>query len=197
VDINIINVENISLFRQDIEIIKNFSIKISSGEKINIFGKNGSGKTSLIKIIAGITYPSSGNISINTDLSYNKDVFYIGHKYGLKNELSVYDNLNYIMSLNQVNKYIDLEKELNFYDIKTSVKSIVKYLSHGQKKIISLIALTLTDNKLWILDEPFTGLDQTIVDKFISKINTHIESSGSVVITSHKEKEGFKNIELC
>ncbi len=196
-DINIINVENISLFRQDIEIIKNFSIKISSGEKINIFGKNGSGKTSLIKIIAGITYPSSGNISINTDLSYNKDVFYIGHKYGLKNELSVYDNLNYIMSLNQVNKYIDLEKELNFYDIKTSVKSIVKYLSHGQKKIISLIALTLTDNKLWILDEPFTGLDQTIVDKFISKINTHIESSGSVVITSHKEKEGFKNIELC
>ena len=196
-DINIINVENISLFRQDIEIIKNFSIKISSGEKINIFGKNGSGKTSLIKIIAGITYPSSGNISINTDLSYNKDVFYIGHKYGLKNELSVYDNLNYIMSLNQVNKYIDLEKELNFYDIKTSVKSIVKYLSHGQKKIISLIALTLTDNKLWILDEPFTGLDQTIVDKFISRINTHIESSGSVVITSHKEKEGFKNIELC
>ena len=196
-DINIINVENISLFRQDIEIIKNFSIKISSGEKINIFGKNGSGKTSLIKIIAGITYPSSGNISINTDLSYNKDVFYIGHKYGLKNELSVYDNLNYIMSLNQVNKYIDLEKELNFYDIKTSVKSIVKYLSHGQKKIISLIALTLTDNKLWILDEPFTGLDQTIVDKFISKINTHIESSGSVIITSHKEKEGFKNIELC
>ena len=196
-DINIINVENISLFRQDIEIIKNFSIKISSGEKINIFGKNGSGKTSLIKIIAGITYPSSGNISINTDLSYNKDVFYIGHKYGLKNELSVYDNLNYIMSLNQVNKYIDLEKELNFYDIKTSVKSIVKYLSHGQKKIISLIALTLTDNKLWILDEPFTGLDQTIVDKFITKINTHIRNSGSVVITSHKEKEDFKNIELC
>ena len=179
------------------EIIKNFSIRISSGEKINIFGKNGSGKTSLIKIIAGITYPSSGNISINTDLSYNKDVFYIGHKYGLKNELSIYDNLNYIMSLNQVNKYIDLEKELNFYDIKTPVKSIVKYLSHGQKKIISLIALTLTDNKLWILDEPFTGLDQTIVDKFITKINTHIRNSGSVVITSHKEKEGFKNIELC
>ena len=76
-DRNIINVENISLLRQDIEIIKNFSIRISSGEKINIFGKNGSGKTSLIKIIAGITHPSSGNISINTDLSYNKDVFYI------------------------------------------------------------------------------------------------------------------------
>ena len=196
-DRNIINVENISLLRQDIEIIKNFSIRISSGEKINIFGKNGSGKTSLIKIIAGITYPSSGNISINTDLSYYKDVFYIGHKYGLKNELSVYDNLNYIMSLNHVDKYVDLEEELNFYDIKTSVKGIVKYLSHGQKKIISLIALTLTDNKLWILDEPFTGLDQTIVDKFITKINTHIKKSGSVVITSHNEKEGFKNIELC
>ena len=194
---NIIDIENICLLRQDIQIIKNFSLKISSGEKVNIFGKNGSGKTSLIKIIAGITCPSSGNVSINTDLIFSKNVFYIGHKYGLKNELSVYDNLNYIMSLNQVNKDINLEKELHFYDIKTSNNTTVKYLSHGQKKIISLIALALTDNKLWILDEPFTGLDQTVVDKFITKINAHIKNSGSVIITSHREKEGFKNIELC
>ncbi len=196
-DTSIIDIENICLLRQDVQIIKNFSLNISSGEKVNIFGKNGSGKTSLIKIIAGITCPSTGKVSINANLIFSKNVFYIGHKYGLKNELSVYDNLKYIMSLNQVNKDVDLEKELNFYNIKTSINSIVKYLSHGQKKIISLIALTLTDNKLWIIDEPFTGLDQTVVDKFITKINTHIKNSGSVIITSHREKEDFKNIELC
>ncbi len=194
---NIINVENIGLLRQGTQIIRNFSLKVSTGEKINIFGKNGSGKTSLIKILAGITTPSTGNVSVNADLVFNKDIFYIGHKYGLKNELNVYDNLNYIMNLNQVNRKINLENELSFYKINTSSKSVVKYLSHGQKKIISLIGLTLTNNKLWILDEPFTGLDQDVVGKFIYKINAHIQKSGSVIITSHKEKEGFKNIELC
>ncbi len=194
---NFIDIDNISLFKQDIGIIKNFSLKILSGEKINIFGKNGSGKTSLIKIISGITSPTSGSIIINTDLTFNKDVFYIGHKYGLKNELSIYDNLDYILKLNQESRKIDLVGELNFYNIQTSVESLVKYLSHGQKKIISLIAPTLINNKLWILDEPFTGLDQSVVDKFIIKMDNHIQKSGSVIITSHKKKEGFKNIELC
>ena len=194
---NFIDIDNIGLFKQDMEIIKSFSLIISSGRKINIFGKNGSGKTSLIKIICGITNPSSGKITINRDLIFNKDVFYIGHKYGLKNELSVYDNLDYILKLNQGDKKVDIEDELNFYNIKNSVNTRVRYLSHGQKKIISLIAPTLLDNKLWILDEPFTGLDQGVVNKFFMKIDSHVQKSGAIVLTSHNEKEGFQNIELC
>ena len=194
---NFIDIENINLFKQDVEIVKNFSLKISSGERVNIYGKNGSGKTSLIKIISGITNPSSGKIIINPNLIYNRDIFYIGHKYGLKNELSVYDNIDYILRLNQKERNVDIEKELKFYDVNIQPQRIVKYLSHGQKKIVSLIAPTLLDNKLWILDEPFTGLDQSIVDKFIIKIDNHIQTAGSIIVTSHKEKEGFKNIELC
>jgi len=197
VNTNLIDIDNITLFKQDVEIIKKFSLTISSGERVNIYGKNGSGKTSLIKIISGITNPTSGNIKINPNLIFNRDIFYIGHKYGLKNELSVHDNLDYILKFNQKEKNIDIENELNFYDVKIPTQRIVKYLSHGQKKIISLIAPTLLDNKLWVLDEPFTGLDQSIVDKFIIKIDGHIKRGGSIIITSHKEKEGFNNIELC
>jgi len=197
VNTNFIDIENINLFKQDVEIVKNFSLKISSGERVNIYGKNGSGKTSLIKIISGITNPSSGKIIINPNLIHNRDVFYIGHKYGLKNELSVYDNIDYILKLNQKEKNVDIEKELKFYDVNIPSQRMVKYLSHGQKKIVSLITPTLLDNKLWILDEPFTGLDQSIVDKFVIKIDNHIQKAGSIIVTSHKEKEGFKNIELC
>ncbi len=192
-----IDIENISLFKQDIKIIKDFSLKIFSGEKINIFGKNGSGKTSLIKIIAGITNSSSGRISVNLNIIPNEDIFYIGHKYGLKNELSVYDNLDYILNLNRERRKVDIENELSFYNINISGQNIVKYLSHGQKKIVSLVAATLVNNKIWILDEPFTGLDQDVVDRFIMKINTHIQNSGTIIITSHEQKDGFKNIELC
>tara|TARA_B100001057_G_C22622263_1_gene861047 strand:+ start:322 stop:912 length:591 start_codon:yes stop_codon:yes gene_type:complete len=196
VNISFIDIENISLFKQDIEIIKDFTLKISPREKINIFGRNGSGKTSLIKIIAGITNPTLGRISINPCLVFNKDVFYIGHKYGLKNELSIYDNLKYILSLNQETRKVDIEQELSFYDIKIPVQRIVKYLSHGQKKIISLVAPTLINNKVWILDEPFTGLDQEVINKFNIKIEQHLQKSGSIIITSHEAKEGFRNIKL-
>ncbi len=195
-NISFIDIENISLFKQDIEIIKDFTLKISPREKINIFGRNGSGKTSLIKIIAGITNPTLGRISINPCLVFNKDVFYIGHKYGLKNELSVYDNLKYILSLNQETRKVDIEQELSFYDIKIPIQRIVKYLSHGQKKIISLVAATLINNKIWILDEPFTGLDQEVINKFNIKIEQHLQKSGSIIITSHEAKEGFRNIKL-
>ena len=195
-NISFIDIENISLFKQDIEIIKDFTLKISPREKINIFGRNGSGKTSLIKIIAGITNPTLGRISINPCLVFNKDVFYIGHKYGLKNELSIYDNLKYILSLNQETRKVDIEQELSFYDIKIPVQRIVKYLSHGQKKIISLVAPTLINNKVWILDEPFTGLDQEVINKFNIKIEQHLQKSGSIIITSHEAKEGFRNIKL-
>ena len=137
-----------------------------------------------------------GRISINPCLVFNKDVFYIGHKYGLKNELSVYDNLKYILSLNQETRKVDIEQELSFYDIKIPIQRIVKYLSHGQKKIISLVAATLINNKIWILDEPFTGLDQEVINKFNIKIEQHLQKSGSIIITSHEAKEGFRNIKL-
>jgi len=197
VESSFIDIKNISLIKQDKHIISNFSLEILQGEKINIYGKNGSGKTSLLKIIAGITRPSSGKIVIGHNIVFSNDIFYIGHKYGLKNEISIRDNLTYIVNLNGAKKEVDVEKELNFYDIKAPIHSTVKYLSHGQKKIVSLIAPTLINNKIWILDEPFTGLDQCVVDKFITRFDSHVQKLGSIIITSHNKKEGFKNIELC
>ena len=90
---NLISLENISLVRQDKEIINNYSLQIDQKQKYNIYGENGSGKTSLLKIIAGITEPTKGKIHSNPSFDMNKDIFYIGHKYGLKNELTVYQNL--------------------------------------------------------------------------------------------------------
>ena len=169
---NFINLENIGLIKQNKKIINNFSLSVCSGEMINIFGKNGTGKTSLLKLISGITSPSSGKITTNVSLS--DELFYIGHKYGLKNELTVSNNIRYSLDFHRK----------------------VKYLSHGQKKIASLVQLSLLKNKIWVLDEPFTGLDQTIIDSFIKKIESHVADGGAVIITSHSQRNQFTNIEL-
>ena len=192
-----IKLDNISLIKQGKKIIGNFSMGISYGEKINIFGRNGTGKTSLLKLISGITCPSSGKVIIDANASIHEDLFYIGHKYGLKNELSVADNIKYTLGFHQQSldeKYII--DELDSYNIKDKFITKVKYLSHGQKKIVSLVQLSLLKNKIWVLDEPFTGLDQNIIDTFIKKIDQHIADGGTVVITSHNQKDKFTNIEL-
>lgn len=194
---NFINLENIYLIKQEKKIIDDFSLCISYGEKINIFGGNGTGKTSLLKLISGITCPTSGKVTIDENTSIHENLFYIGHKYGLKNELSVADNIKYTLGFHQRNledKYII--DELDSYSIKDKFISKVKYLSHGQKKIVSLVQLPLLRNKVWILDEPFTGLDQNIIDIFIEKIDLHIADGGTVVITSHNQKDKFTNVEL-
>ena len=138
--------------RQDKEIINNYSLQIDQKQKYNIYGENGSGKTSLLKIIAGITEPTKGKIHSNPSFDMNKDIFYIGHKYGLKNELTVYQNLEYALNFANNDDHSSIESELEEYSMKRYINTQVKYLSHGQKKIISLIQLTLISNKLWLLD---------------------------------------------
>ena len=81
--------------------------------------------------------------------------------------------------------------------MKRYINTQVRNLSHGQKKIISLIQLTLISNKLWLLDEPFTGLDKVKIDLLLSKMDKHISNMGSIIITSHNAKENFDNIKLC
>ena len=194
---NLISLENISLVRQDKEIINNYSLQINQKQKYNIYGENGSGKTSLLKIIAGITEPTKGEIHSNPSFDMNKDIFYIGHKYGLKNELTVYQNLEYALNFANNDDHSSIESELEEYSMKRYINTQVKYLSHGQKKIISLIQLTLISNKLWLLDEPFTGLDKVKIDLLLSKMDKHVSNMGSIIITSHNVKENFDNIKLC
>ena len=194
---SLISLENISLVRQDKEIINNYSLQIDQKQKYNIYGENGSGKTSLLKIIAGITEPTGGKIYSNPSFDMNKDIFYIGHKYGLKNELTVYQNLEYALNFANNDDHSSIESELEEYSMKKYINTQVRYLSHGQKKIISLIQLTLISNKLWLLDEPFTGLDKVKIDLLLSKMDKHISNMGSIIITSHNAKENFDNIKLC
>ena len=91
---------------------------ISSGQKINIHGGNGVGKTSLLKIISGITQQYSGNVHLDNSISMNDDLFYIGHKYGLKQELTVKENIEFILKFNdKINTLKNLIEELKYYEI--------------------------------------------------------------------------------
>ena len=193
----LLSLENVSLIRQDKTIINKYSLDINQKQKINIYGENGSGKTSLLKMIAGITQPTEGEVDYDPLFDINNDIFYIGHKYGLKSELTVYQNLQYTLNFSNNNGHSTIESELEDYSMKRYINTQVRNLSHGQKKVVSLAQLTLISNRLWILDEPFTGLDESKINLLLAKMDKHVDGMGTVIITSHDVKDNFDNIKLC
>ena len=122
----LVELKNINLSRNNKEIISNMSLSLYSSSVINIFGQNGSGKTSLLKILVGITEPSSGNVIYNIEEAKQNGISYIGHRYGVKNNLTLNENLlygnsNYLVEQSDIDEMIKLAQRSDA-DMVVSVK---------------------------------------------------------------------------
>ncbi len=179
---DLLKIENISLRRNHKTVLNDISIKIPESSIINIYGSNGSGKTSFLKILAGITEHDAGMIRKD-----GLEIVYLGHKYGLKNNLTVYENLKLDCNNTGVFNIKNIDDTLEFFEMKEYKNTLVKYLSHGQQKKVALMRLLTIKSNLWILDEPYSALDQggsIILEKLLTEaINNNI----SVVMTNHIE----------
>lgn len=177
---------NLSYKFDDKYIFSDLSFDMSNQGIYKLVGDNGSGKSSLLKILSGIYKNYEGELSLNT----KKGIFYSGHKTALKNSLSVIENIYYDIrlpkiSLNQIYPVLrDLELE-DYADIQSS------YLSEGQKRKISLISFILSAADLYFLDEPFNNLDQK-TSKLLKEIfENKINSGAKIIFSSHDRSEDF------
>tara|TARA_Y100000817_G_C16605048_1_gene432511 strand:+ start:37 stop:618 length:582 start_codon:yes stop_codon:yes gene_type:complete len=177
---------NLSYKFDDKYIFSDLSFDMSNQGIYKLVGDNGSGKSSLLKILSGIYKNYEGELSLNT----KKGIFYSGHKAALKNSLSVIENIYYDIrlpkiSLNQIYPVLrDLELE-NYADIQSS------HLSEGQKRKISLISFILSAADLYFLDEPFNNLDQK-TSKLLKEIfENKINNGAKIIFSSHDRSEDF------
>lgn len=158
-------------------------------------GENGAGKTSLLRILVGLSLPNTGQITINGHL-VNADiniatsgVVYIGHKLGLSGLLSAIENLQFYMSMvgtpcENTSEIVDVLCLLGLDGLEDLP---LKYLSAGQQRRVALAKLWLNKKaNLWVLDEPFTALDVATVAMLEHHIEGFIEQSGAVIMTSHQ-----------
>ena len=190
---NLIEIENVSLLRNEKSVLKNISFEIKKSQALNLYGLNGSGKTSLLKIIIGMTEPTSGfikNVSGHEDLF--KKTIYIGHKYGIKGNLTVKENLSYALTDNSDNSQLIIKTALETYKMNQHKSMLTKNLSHGQQKKVSLMKTLITNSLLWVIDEPYSALDNESINIFNNATKKYLEKGGSLIMTSHKEiKESF------
>jgi len=158
-------------------------LNVEAGDLWHIKGRNGAGKTTLLRQLAGLHAIDTGQVLYPKKAT---KIIYIGHKLGLKEQLSADENLVWLVGLDgsstQQQRYCALERVgLRGYEENT-----VAQLSAGQKRRVALARLHLGKADVWLLDEPFTSIDQQGIVDEQDWLNQHTLAGGSVLMTSHQ-----------
>ena len=182
--------------RGDIPLFSGLSLGVAPGQIMQIEGANGSGKTSLLRILAGLSPPSEGEVlwrgvSIaKKRAAFFAEIGYLGHHLGLKAELSVGENLRFAFAMNgKALTRERLEQALDQVGLADREDLPVRALSAGQRQRVALARLVSSEAALWILDEPFTALDVGGIALVQKLLEAHAERGGLAVLTSHQAVE--------
>lgn len=187
-------------------LFESLSFELSKGQILHVKGKNGSGKTSLLRILCGLYQDFEGEVEflgepIDEDReSYNQSLLYIGHHVSVKQALTARENLSW---------YAKIQPQLDVTLIDTALAAVglsgyedvqCQQMSAGQKRRVNLARLFMFAQKhyegsIWILDEPLTAIDVDGVQKLEHKIIEYVEQGGAVILTTHQTLD-IKTIEV-
>ena len=186
--------QQVACEKSDRQLFSDINIELHSGQLLYVTGENGAGKTSLLRILVGLSQPAAGQVEINGhDVhkvvhSASEHLLYFGHKQGISQLLSATENLRFWCQQHA----IDTNDEAIHATLAelglTGLEDIaVKNLSAGQQRRVALAKLWLKrDANLWVLDEPFTALDVHLIAELESKMAVFLHSGGTIVMTSHQ-----------
>ena len=189
----LLSVRSLTCVRGDRTLFSDLDLQVTSGEWLHIRGENGIGKTSLLRLLAGLAKPAAGEIlwgnqSIFSDPSqYHRDLLFLGHRDSLKEDLTAFENLSIATALDGVAvSDEEILQSLHRFGLRGREDLPVNCLSAGQKRRVLLARLLLRKAKLWILDEPFNALDVHAVEMLSELIAEHIANGGIAILTSHQ-----------
>ena len=186
-----LSVNNLSCQRGYNHLFENLSFELNSGEVLRISGQNGSGKTSLLKIIAGLNTPELGSIVFEQSKSnsekYQLETLYLGHYAALSSELSCIENLEYLTNLNTEILSPNFHDALKEVGLENYEHEPAGNLSAGQKRRVALSLLFISQSKVWLLDEPFTALDSDGIKIIENQIEKHCANGCLCILTTHQD----------
>ena len=193
---NQLSLINIACERGETRLFEGCNLTIKSGEWWQIEGHNGIGKTSLLRILAGLATAAEGEVQWNGKPiqkqrdEYYANLFYLGHQAGIKPELTAWENLRFYQKIQGSPLDDDaLWNALGKVGLIGREDLPCSHLSAGQQRRVALAKLWLTEATLWILDEPFTALDQSAIAALTKRMAAHCAAGGAVLLTSHQPVE--------
>ncbi len=183
----LLKVENLGCERDYKPIFKKLSFILNPGNIILIDGDNGAGKTSLLLCVANVL-SYTGNVYFNNNIS---TLGYVGHKSALCENETIKEFLNFWKRIYNFEKKYDYI--LESFNLESYINTPVSFLSFGQRKKLSFIRLAMIKTKIWLLDEPVSGLDKKTNKIILNLIKKHLTKGGGVLATSHQTLNHFDN----
>lgn len=191
---NTLAVSNLKCVRGERLLFDGLGFRLDSGQLLHLRGANGAGKTSLLRLLCGLSRPEAGQILWNAtqiDVQaevFRQDLFYLGHHNALQEALTVDDNLAFYAALaGAAPNAADTGSALERMGLRGCQRRLVRHLSQGQKRRVALSRLMLNRASLWVLDEPFVALDQNSITLLAGVIAAHLQGGGMAVLTSHQQ----------
>jgi heme exporter protein A len=169
------------------EVFSGLDFEASSGEALAIIGANGSGKTSLLRMIAGLLAVAGGSIGLDggeTELTLPEQAHYLGHRDALKPALSVIENLSFWRDF-LGGEASDARQSVAAVGLDHAVHLPAAYLSAGQRRRLSIARLLTVRRPIWLLDEPTNALDVAGQSMFAGLMTDHLARGGLIVAATH------------
>ena len=193
---NILEVSKLGCVRGDRRLFSGLDLSLPRGTFVQLTGPNGSGKTSLLRILCGLLAPAEGQVSWqganirSLAEDYFTAVTYLGHRPGVKDELSALENLRISNALNGVEvSQDDALAALGRMGLAGRESLPARFLSEGQRRRVALARLLVCKTRLWLLDEVMTSLDKGAVALVRSLIEEHLNRGGIAIVATHQELE--------
>jgi heme exporter protein A len=188
-----LRVVNLSCSKGERILFSGVQAELKPGEILHVRGENGVGKTSLLRMVVGLSTPAAGDILWN-DVpisrcreSYLENLLFLGHHSALKADLTATENLRFSSSIDGMALTEGaVTAVLGQFGLKGREQFPIEWLSAGQKRRVLLARLSLRSAKLWVLDEPFNALDINATEFLLQMIADHLAADGMVLMTSHQ-----------
>jgi heme exporter protein A len=186
-------VSNLSCARGDKRLFSGVSFSLQPGQWLHLEGNNGVGKTSLLRLVCGLSALEEGEMTwnhqaVSKDLqTFRANLAYLGHQLALKDDLTPLENLQTDAAI--VGRPLtasDAMQALAQMGLRGRENLPVRVLSQGQKRRTALARLLVSSAQLWVLDEPFVALDTMAQNSLTEVIKAHLTKQGMVLFTSHQ-----------
>jgi len=188
-----LDASNLECVRGERRLFADLSFRLEGGEMLALQGRNGSGKTSLLRMLCGLTPAARGEIRwcgrpiTRLGDEFRRELCFLGHQNAIKEELTPLENLRSAARLARTPLDEDAAlAALELVGLLGREDLPCRYLSQGQKRRAALARLVHEKRPLWVLDEPYVALDKTAVELVAGLVGAHLQRGGLAVLTTHQ-----------
>ena len=188
-----LSVEKVHVWRGDRHVLRGVSLEVHPGELMHVSGPNGTGKTTLLRVVSGLLRPEKGSIAWQgrsiaaTAAEYQSALAYASHEPALKSDLTALENLRFTVGLKRRVTAAELRSSLERTGVANCADLPARVLSAGQRRRVAMARVLAFQADLWLLDEPYTNLDASGSSLLSALLAEHVGQGGVALVVAHHD----------